>query len=79
VSEAAPTRATACAFLRTKHDFYAVHEGSLEKIYWCGKTLGQFGPDGEIAELETCQRERSCWCDTIAGNALPLISPEEHS
>ncbi len=67
-----PTRPTACAFLRTKNDYYAAHEGSLLPIWWCGRTLGSFGPDGDIAEVEICQSERGCYCDTITGNALPL-------
>ncbi|MCH8273784.1 MAG: hypothetical protein IH851_03255 [Armatimonadetes bacterium] len=82
-------RITACAFLRCKNDFYDEpfaegdsHESSVPRIYWCGKTLGQFGPDEEPAEMETCQPGRDCHCDTIEGNALPLEplgEPEETS
>lgn len=70
------TRATACAFLRTKNDYYAIHESTMQPIWWCGRTLGAFGPDGEISDLEMCQPGRECFCDTIAGNALP-IEPQE--
>jgi len=73
-----PTRATACAFLRTKHDYYAIHEGSRPPIWWCGRTLGSFGPDDEIADLESCQPGRTCHCETIAGNALPMDPQEAH-
>jgi hypothetical protein len=69
----------ACAFIRTKKDYYKdafnqqdEQESATPQIFWCGKTFVQFGPDGEEATIETCQKGRSCFCESIIGHAIDL-------
>lgn len=69
-----------CAFLRCKDDFYQQEpmRGQekfvlrMPKVYWCGKTLGEFGPDQECASADMCNSARTCFSSVITGNALPL-------
>lgn len=69
-----------CAFLRCKDDFYQQEPTPdqekfvlrMPKVYWCGKTLGEFGPDQNCASDDSCIQSRSCFSNVITGNALPL-------
>jgi hypothetical protein len=45
-------------------------DSMVPRIWWCGKTLGSFGPDGEVASLEDCQAGRGCFSEQIEGNSL---------
>ncbi|MBV6503491.1 MAG: hypothetical protein AKCLJLPJ_01563 [Fimbriimonadales bacterium] len=81
--ETKPSRITACAFLRCKQDTYEppLVEGeepqsSVPRVYWCGKTLGPFGPDGELVDVASCQAERECFSGTIAGGGIPMDDPQ---
>lgn len=69
----------ACAFLRTKKDYYTnaldendEQESATPQIFWCGKTFVQFGPDGQEATTDNCQKGRACFCESIAGNTIDL-------
>ncbi|HWP30496.1 MAG TPA: hypothetical protein VNK96_02040 [Fimbriimonadales bacterium] len=72
---------SACAFLRCKQDFvhaeFSERESASPRIYWCGKTLSNFGPDGEIAEIEICQPGRECFSETIREYRPKLIPESE--
>jgi len=84
VTDPKAMRNTACAFLRCKQDFvhaeFSEKESASPSIHWCGKTLSNFGPDGEIVELETCQPGRECFSETICEYQPKLIpEPEQNT
>jgi hypothetical protein len=57
-----------CCCLRTKTMFYDTPDHdrpeSLEAQkagpFWCGETQSLIGPDGKIASLDACRRDRGC-------------------
>lgn len=57
-----------CRCLRSKEMFIDVqpdpklpHQGS--GIFWCLHTMNCLGPDGNVAEPESCKLGRSCYED----------------
>jgi len=59
-----------CTHLRTKTMYYMPDEmeagpGFIKVtttgVYWCNKTSGGRGPDGETSTPHTCQSGRSCY------------------
>ncbi len=57
-----------CRSIRTKTMFYQSDDPSTADReergpFWCGRTQGLYGPDGEIAEPEKCKPGRTC-CET---------------
>jgi hypothetical protein len=75
---------TSCAFLRTKNDFVTYpekddnDESMTPKVYWCGKTLSEFGPDGEQTGLSECQQERTCYCEKPTDYTKPFFEKEKN-
>lgn len=62
-------RETACVFLRCKQDAYVGDDpdrvSEVPRVWWCGKTLGSFGPDEDGCGIEECQPGRSCYSDQV--------------
>ena len=56
-----------CGCLRSKKLFYQAEgeesEAANAAPFWCSRTQGIQGPDGQIAGLEECRPGRSC-CET---------------
>jgi hypothetical protein len=56
-----------CQCLRTKTMFYRVAGEELDARqdgpFWCALTQALLGPDGQVADAESCQPGRSC-CET---------------
>lgn len=54
-----------CQCLRSKVLFYQVEgaEASAEGPFWCVHTQSLIGPDGQIADAESCRPGRGC-CET---------------
>ena len=58
-----------CKHLKTKSSFVPNQNNSDEwrtnksatSQYWCGKTMGITGPDGELVMPEDCQDHRKCF------------------
>jgi hypothetical protein len=63
-------RAGICPSLRWKNQFVLVHRDAAESanhegLFWCLDTQNCIGPDGGIAEPETCTSKlRECYCGT---------------
>ncbi len=59
-----------CRCLRAKTLFYEPPElpdepaqGRTEGPFWCAQTQSLLGPDGQIADVESCRPGRAC-CET---------------
>jgi hypothetical protein len=56
-----------CQCLREKKMFYQADEealaGSPEGPFWCALTQSLLGPDGQVADAQSCRPGRSC-CET---------------
>jgi hypothetical protein len=46
-------------FVDTGVAFHPAHSGS--GIYWCNHTQNCLGPDGEVADVESCKPGRACF------------------
>jgi len=46
-------------FVETERPFKITESGS--GIYWCSHTQNVMGPDGQVAEADTCQTGRGCY------------------
>lgn len=60
-----------CRCLREKTLFYEPPElpgelapGAAEGPFWCAQTQSLLGPDGQIADSESCRPGRAC-CETV--------------
>lgn len=76
-------RVSACAFLRCKQDTYddpfsedTAWESAMPRAWWCGKTFKDIGPDGEEAEVLSCQEGRTCFCSSVTQWKPNLVEPE---
>ena len=61
----AASTAAPCRHLRSKEMFYqpygAPDDPFSSGVYWCGKTLENYGPDGEPCSREQCCGQRTCF------------------
>ena len=60
-------RGELCQCLRAKSLFYqpvlSEADGSPEGPFWCAQTQSLLGPDGQVADAESCRPGRAC-CET---------------
>lgn len=67
MSEAGAQRGPICVHLRTKKMYYrdgladADLETDAHPYYWCDLTLGQIGPDDDLAAARHCRPGRRCY------------------
>lgn len=56
-----------CRHLRSKEMYYQPYAAPEDEfssgVYWCGKTLENYGPDGEPCSRGQCRAQRACFLD----------------
>lgn len=63
--ESKTPRVAKCRNLRCKEMYYGAFdqqdEGAFPNVYWCAKTMENYGPDKGAVEREECSPERRCF------------------